>query len=79
MRELSMCVRVCVCVSPTQVAFGSYHAITDMMASLSVRYPYMCYQFLAQLDLAALGESHTHTHTHTHTQTHMLTPCAFLP
>ncbi len=44
------------CLFACQVAFGSYHAITDMMPSLAVRYPYMCYQFLAQLELAALGE-----------------------
>lgn len=38
-----------------QVSNGSYHAITDMMPSLAVRYPYMCYRFLAELDLKLLG------------------------
>lgn len=40
---------------PLQVSAGSYHAITDMMPSLAVRYPYMCYGFLAALELATLG------------------------
>lgn len=40
----------------SKVSWGSYHAITDMIPSLAVRYPYMCYQFLAQLELFALGD-----------------------
>ncbi len=53
----SECVQVVLdATALNKVAFGSYHAITDMMPSLAVRYPYMCYQFLAQLDLAALGD-----------------------
>eukprot|EP00983_Pelagomonas_calceolata_P114964 1160142-Pelagomonas_calceolata.AAC.29 len=39
-----------------QVSWGSFHAITDMMPSLAVRYPFMCYRFLADLDLMPLGE-----------------------
>lgn len=39
-----------------KVSLGSYQAITDMMPSLAVRYPYMCYQFLAQLELTHLGD-----------------------
>ncbi len=39
-----------------QVSWGSYHAITDMMPSLALRYPIMCYNFLASLDLRHLGD-----------------------
>ena len=34
-----------------KVSWGSYHAVTDMIPSLAVRYPYMCYGFLANLEL----------------------------
>jgi hypothetical protein len=39
-----------------KVSWGSYHAITDMIPSLAVRYPYMCYGFLANLSLHKVGE-----------------------
>ncbi|GFR45654.1 hypothetical protein Agub_g7065 [Astrephomene gubernaculifera] len=39
-----------------KVSWGSYHAITDMMPSLALRYPIMCYHFLAALDLRNLGD-----------------------
>jgi hypothetical protein len=39
-----------------QVSWGSYHAITDMIPSLAIRYPIMCYHFLAALDLRNLGD-----------------------
>jgi len=39
-----------------KVSWGSFHAITDMMPSLAVRYPFMCYRFLADLDLMPLGD-----------------------
>jgi len=38
-----------------QVSWGSFHAITEMMPSLAVRYPFMCYRFLADLELLPLG------------------------
>ena len=34
-----------------KVSWGSYHAVTDMIPSLAIRYPYMCYGFLASLEL----------------------------
>ncbi|PNW77392.1 hypothetical protein CHLRE_10g434600v5 [Chlamydomonas reinhardtii] len=39
-----------------KVSWGSYHAITDMMPSLALRYPIMCYHFLAALNLRHLGD-----------------------
>jgi len=42
-------------IARAQVSWGSFHAITDMMPSLAVRYPFMCYRFLADLDLMPLG------------------------
>ncbi|KAG2498331.1 hypothetical protein HYH03_003591 [Edaphochlamys debaryana] len=39
-----------------KVSWGSYHAITDMIPSLALRYPIMCYHFLAALDLRHLGD-----------------------
>lgn len=53
----SECVQVVLdCGGFNKISWGSYHAITDMIPSLAVRYPYMCYQFLAQLQLVALGD-----------------------
>jgi hypothetical protein len=46
----SECVQVVLdAAAQNKVSWGSYHAITDMIPSLAVRYPYMCYQFLAQV------------------------------
>ena len=39
-----------------KVSWGSYHAVTDMIPSLAVRYPYMCYGFLAGLALQKVGD-----------------------
>mmetsp|Transcript_14469 Transcript_14469/g.31389 ORF Transcript_14469/g.31389 Transcript_14469/m.31389 type:complete len:1906 (-) Transcript_14469:1211-6928(-) len=53
----SECVQVLLdAAADEKASWGSYHAVTDMMPSLAVRYPYMCYQFLASLQLQKLGD-----------------------
>ncbi|KAG1680624.1 hypothetical protein FOA52_015073 [Chlamydomonas sp. UWO 241] len=53
----SECVQVLLdAAAAEKVTQGSYHAITDMMPSLAVRYPYMCYGFLANMSLQKVGE-----------------------
>uniref|UniRef100_A0A7S3R5P2 Ion transport domain-containing protein n=1 Tax=Dunaliella tertiolecta TaxID=3047 RepID=A0A7S3R5P2_DUNTE len=52
----SKCVQAVLDITAAKkVSFGSFHAITDMMPALSSRYPYMCFRFLAELDLMTLG------------------------
>lgn len=53
----SECVQVLLdAAAAEKVSWGSYHAITDMVPELAVRYPYMCYGFLAHLKLQKIGE-----------------------
>ena len=53
----SECVQVLLdAVADEKSSQGSYHAITDMIPSLAIRYPYMCYDFLAHLTNQKVGE-----------------------
>ncbi len=53
----SECVQVLLdAAAENKVSWGSYHAVTDMIPSLAVRYPYMCYGFLAGLSLQKVGD-----------------------
>ena len=54
---LLSCVQVLLdAAADEKVSWGSYHAVTDMIPSLAVRYPYMCYGFLAGLALQKVGD-----------------------
>ncbi|MEW5316534.1 MAG: hypothetical protein WDW38_007902 [Sanguina aurantia] len=53
----SMCVQVILdAVCSNKVSLGSYHAITDIIPSLALRYPIMCYMFLANLEVRHLAD-----------------------